>query len=265
MTRCALHAIFAAIVLHAAPATAPARAGDDTDTDKAIARSTVTPKLEDTPKLTVRGEAELRKPADRVQLSVGVINEAKEAGPALEENNQKMHAVVKALTKLGLTDDEYETGRFRVRPVYSRRPRQADPEWKPEIVSYEVANSITIKTKKLDLVGTIIQKANEAGANSVEVTGFDLANSRTYRAEAIATATSNALDDARTLAKAASLKLVRITAINLDHEPVHTSEMRFTAPNARVMADSTAAPPIDPGDVEIHATVTIMYEIAPAP
>jgi uncharacterized protein YggE len=221
-------------------------------------------KMEDTPKLTVRGEAELEKPADRVELSIGVLTEAATAAPALDVNTKRMKAIVKAIEDQGLGTDEYRTGRFRVRPVYSRRPRQADPDWMPRITGYEVANSVIVKTKKLDKVGGLIESANAAGANTVEVSGFDLADDRQYRAEAIATATRNAVEDAGTLADAASLKLVRILAVNLDNIPVRGSEMRFAAPRGRAMSEAGGAPPINPGDVTIRATVTIVYEIAPA-
>jgi uncharacterized protein YggE len=221
-------------------------------------------KIEDTPKLTVRGEAELEKPADRVELAIGVLTEGETAAPALDANTKRMNAVVKALGKSGLDESEYRTGRFRVRPVYSRRPRQADPDWIPRITGYEVANSVVVKTKQLDKVGDIIESANEAGANSVEVSGFDLADERQYRAEAIATATQHAVADARTLADAAGLRLVRVLAVNLDNIPVRGTEMRFAAPRGRAMSEASGPPPINPGDVTIRATVTIVYEIAPA-
>jgi len=219
-------------------------------------------KLEDTPKLTVRGEAQLQRPADQLRLNIGVLTEDKEAGVALKQNNRLMENVVDALLKVGLTEDEYETGRFRIRPQYSRRPRQPDPDWQPKIIGYEVVNSITIKTKQLDLIGELIGAANRAGANTTDIAGFELSDPRKYRGEAIAEATKNALDDARTLAEAASLNLVRILAINLDSVPNRMPEMTFAA-RAKPMADMGGAPPITPGDVTVSATVTVVYEIAP--
>ena len=51
-------------------------------------------KLEDTPKLTVRGEAELNKPADQLQIRAGVVTENREAAEALDENNSRMLALM---------------------------------------------------------------------------------------------------------------------------------------------------------------------------
>ena len=241
-----------ALAVSVAGAAAPARAADGEDPRK----------LEDTPKLSVRGEAELTRPADQVRLRIGVVTEAADAAEALKENTERMNAVIRAVAKTGLTEAEYETGRFQIRPKYSRRPRQVPEDWQPQIVGYEVNNSLRIETTKLSLAGDLIGAANAAGANSVEVAGFTLEDPRKYRTEAVATATRHALEDARTLADAASLELVRILHIALDSTPVITPTADF-AMQARAMAD-VGAPPITPGDVTIRASVTIVYEIAPS-
>lgn len=220
-------------------------------------------KLEDTPKLTVRGEAELEKPADQVVINVGVVTENRDAGEALQENTDLMNAVVEAIEKAGLGEGEYETGRFRIRPEYSRRPRRPESDWKPQIIGYEVTNSVVITTKQIDLAGELIQSANRAGANTVEVAGFSLSDARKYREEAIRKATRHAMADATALADAASLKLVRILSINLDHTPVRGPEKMYRGMQAAADAGG-GPPPITAGDVTVRASVNIVYEIAPA-
>jgi uncharacterized protein YggE len=213
---------------------------------------------DEVPKLTVRGGAELQKPADQLRLQVAVVTEDAAATTALAENSRRMEAVIKALGKVGLTKQEYETGRFSVRPVYASRPRNAGPEWQRKIVGYEVTNSLSVKTGKLDLAGRLIQAANEAGANSIDVR-FDLASPRTHRNEAITTATAHARADAEVLARAADVRLVRVLTIHLDQagwQPPVPTMARTTA-----MAEASVAPPIRPGDVTVRAAVTLVYEI----
>lgn len=221
------------------------------------------PKLEDVPKLTVRGEAELERAADQVHINIGVVTQADGAGDALRENSEKMRLVIDALTKAGIVEDEYETGRFRVRPLYSRRPRQPAEDWQPQIIGYEVVNSIAITTMRLDLAGDLIGAANDAGANTIDIAGFDLSDPRVHRAEAIREATSHALEDAAILAEAAHLKLVRIVSINLDHASARAAMESAMAGRARLMADGNASPPVAPGKVTVRASVTVVYEIAP--
>ncbi len=229
-----------------------------------LADDTGARKLEDTPKLTVRGEAELDKPADELQIRIGVVTENREAAEALDENSSRMLDVVEALKHAGLEKNEYETGRFQVRPNYSRRPRQAGPDWKPQIIGYEVVNDILVKTGKLDMAGELIEQANKAGANTIDVLGFTLSDPRKHRAEAIATATRNARADAEALAEAAGLRLVRVLAINLDSTPTPVREMASQRMMAMAADGSGATPPITPGDVTVRAGVTMIYEIAPA-
>ena len=213
-----------------------------------------------TPNLTVRGSAELHKPADQLRLRIGVVTEASQAQQALGQNSQRMDAVVRAVKKAGIAEGEYETGRFSLQPVYARRPRQAAPDWRPQIIAYQATNTLAIKTKKLELAGELIQAANEAGANSIDSIGFDLADPRAHRAEAISRATAHALADARILADAANIKLVRIISIVLDGArplPITTAARRGMA-----MAEAAVSPPIVAGEVTVHASVTVVYEIA---
>jgi uncharacterized protein YggE len=222
-----------------------------------------TTKLEDVPRLTVRGDAQLRKPADLLRLRVGVVTEDPEPTAALSRNSQLMQAVIDALEKAGLDGPEYETGRFGVRPLYERRPRNAGADWRPRITGYEVTNSLSIRTKKLQLAGKLIEVANAAGANSIDAISFDLDDPRTHRGEAIATATTNARSDAGILAGAAGLRLVRIISITLN-EAGWRPPVPAMARAGRAMADAAAAPPIEPGEVTVQASVTLVYEVEPA-
>lgn len=213
--------------------------------------------------LTVSGEAEVERPADQLRLRLGVVTDAEDAQVAMEENSRRMNDVVEAVQKAGLTKDEYETGQFQIQPRYSQPPRGGhQQDWKPSIVGYQVINRIIIKTKKLEATAELLQAATEAGANSIDSIDFDLADRRKHRAEAIAAATKNARSDAKALAEAAGQRLVRVLSINLDHAFTPPPQPMHMRARTLEMAEAET-PPINPGDVTIRATVTIVYEIAP--
>lgn len=220
------------------------------------------PGIEDLPQLTVTGTARVEKPADEVRLSVGVTTEAAEARAALTSNSERMDAVIMALRAAGLTEDEYSTGRFRIRPEYDRRPRNAPEDWKPRIVGYTVSNTLEVASSRLELVGELIAAANEAGANEVSIDGFSLSKPERFRPEVVREAATIAMADARTLAEAAGLELVRI--LRIDASPAEPRPLLTRdAPMAMArMAD--AAPPIEAGDVTLSATVRIVYEVRAA-
>jgi uncharacterized protein YggE len=213
---------------------------------------------EDSPSLTVAGQARLERPADELQLGLAVVTEATEAAAALAENSDQMERVLAALSKAGLEDGEATTGRFSVSPRHSHRPPQARADWRPEIVGYRVENSIQIETSKIEKAGQLIDVAVRAGANSVRSISFGLADDRAYRKEAIAQATAHARTDALAVAEAAGVRLGRLLSARLDDAAAPPVPVRMRTESFAVAA---SAPPIEPGDVSIRARVTLTYEI----
>lgn len=215
-------------------------------------------------KLSLRGEASLFKPADELNLSLGVVTQSETAAAAIQENNQKMTQVIASLDKSGLSKKEYQTGQFSIDPVWSRQPKDSsDPNWSPSIVGYKVTNSLKIRTEQLEKAGQIIDAASKSGANSVDRIGFNIRNMKAYREEAIQAAAANAIAQAQSIAQATQQKLVRIIDISLDSpHPVQefgrASPMMFA--KSSVNSDEIA---INPGDVEITANISLVYEIAP--
>jgi hypothetical protein len=208
----------------------------------------------------VRGEAQLEKPADQLQISLSVVNEGKEASQVLKENSRMAQDVIDAMLRAGLDKKEYETGGLNVHPIYSQRPKTAGSDWMPEIVGFRASHRLNIKTKKLELIGEIIDAASEAGVNTIDSIGFGLADPRTHREESIRVATANALADARTMAQAAELRLVRILSINMDgaYSPVPYQQMER---KMMAMDGGAGGPPVTAGDVTVHSSVTVVYEI----
>lgn len=218
-------------------------------------------KLEDHPNLTVRGEALLKVPADQMHLNIAAVTYAETADRALDQNTALMQNVVHALRKIGLTEDEYQTGQFQIEPQWSQRPRQAPEDWRPRITGYTVTNRLAIKTKKLPLAGKLIGAATDAGANAIDSIVFDLSDQRKYRAQAIREATANALADARSLADAASVKLVRVLSLSLDNAVTTPFRVQPESFARGLMAAEAAAPPISSGEVTVQAGVMLVYEI----
>ena len=212
--------------------------------------------LQDVPQLTLSASATIVKPADELQLKIGIITLAATAQEALEENSYKMHHIIDHLKALGLTKDDYETNQFSINPTYTPYPKDPPPFWKPSINGYEVTNTLLIHTSKLDRAGQIIDEASQAGANSITDIQFGLHPSRDYWTEVLTAAGANAIQDAKTLAEATGVTLVRILSLSLHNKQMSAPEFnvaKFKAPGA--------VPPLEPGDVSLKATVTVVYEV----
>lgn len=205
--------------------------------------------------LSVRGQAILSKPADELHINIGVVTQAKLAKVALEENSKQMNKLIANLKKGGLKEGEYKTGQFSINPVYSRRPNNASMDWAPEIVGFEVRNSLAVVTDKIDQAGNLIDAAAQAGANAIDSIQFRISNPQEHRDALIRAATKNALDDAKTLGDAAGVKLVRIHSISVDDAQAFPRQPFLM----KSMAAESA--PIVAGDVEMSASVTVIYQI----
>ncbi len=213
----------------------------------------------DVPKLTLSATGTIRKPADELQLKVGVITLGTTAQEALQENSGKMQEIVAKIEWAGLTKDDYETSQFAINPVYSPYPVNPPPNWKQTIIGYEVTNTILIHTEKLELIGRVIDLANKAGANSITDIKFGLRSSRDFWSEALTAAGVNAVSDAQAIARATGVRLVRVLSISLNQAQVKSPHLNIACLARAASCD--AAPPIEAGEVAIEANVTVVYEI----
>ncbi len=214
--------------------------------------------FENIPHLVVKGEATVQKPADQFEVLLGVFTQGATSQEALNENNQKMNQVITNIKAVGLDESDFQTGRFRIQPVMRPLSKDAKNDKNRTISHYEVVNNIQVKTLKISLAEKILDAAVKGGANQVEKVNFSINNPQSYRDEAIMLATQYAQADAHSLATAAGVKLTRILFLSLDqwqHRPLNWTMAKMSAGGAE---DGT---PLESGNVEIQASVNLIYEI----
>ncbi len=205
----------------------------------------------DIPKLIVKGEASLFKPADQMEMTIGVVSKGDTSSAALQENQQAVHQVIENLRAIGLPDSDHQTGNFIIHPIYIKSNKDTDESSQGTFSHYEVVNTIKIKTLKMDLAEKIITTSVQAGANQIDQVNFNLSNPQAYREAAIQAAAQNALADANTLATLMGVRIKRILNLSLDRWLQHPSPM--------MLGRSQTA--IEPGESEIHAIVNVIFEI----
>lgn len=210
------------------------------------------------PQLVVQADATIKAKPDLLQMRLGVVTEAEDAGVALAENNRRMQSLMEMLTALGISVDDLSTGQFQIRPEWSVPPRPTPANWRREIVSYRVHNDLNVETTRVDLAGELLALAQKAGANQIGGLQFGLADPEFHRQEAIAKATSNALRKAQTLADAAGTKLGPIVSLSLDSHGGYAGPQLMRM--ERTMAASDAVP-VAAGKVDVQAGVTIIYRL----
>ena len=203
---------------------------------------------------SARGEARARP--DRATVMIGVQTRAATAAQAASENAAKQEAVLAALRRLGLTNEQLSTVEYNVYPEmrYNREGEE------PKITGYTVQNSIRADITRLEQVGAVLDAALGAGANSINSLTFQASNIEEVRRQAIARAMQNARTDAEVLARAAGGSLGRL----IEASTVEVAIPLMRQSMARMdMAQAAPPTPIQPGEQEVSASVTTTWEFVP--
>ncbi len=196
------------------------------------------------------GDATVRHAPDRVYVTIAVESRAARPTPAQQQNAAAMTAVQAEAggarpAEVGCRDDAGTTcSRNSTTRTASGRRRTFSPATRS-------GSPWTI----LSRVGAVVDAAVGAGATSVRGIQFDLKDRASVEREALRRAVADAKLNVEALATGAGMTVDRITRIDSagsapSPRPVNTALMRAAAPEA-------AQTPIVPGEIEIHAHVTL--------
>lgn len=228
------------------------------------------------PEIRVTGDAAIHAKPDRATLDVGVVTEAPTAQAASAQNAKRAEAVIAALRAVlaapgGPSDaaaapdsapvespsqapSQITTINYSLDPVYSR-PK---PGGQPVITRYSSANVVRVTTDDLALVGRLIDGAMGAGANRIDRLVFTLQDEQPLMMKALQQASTRAKSKADAIAAALGVKIIRVLQVEENGPTVRPVErmLRFSA-----AAPEEASTPVEPGSVDVTATVTLTVEV----
>lgn len=215
--------------------------------------------------LTVSAEGRSTRTPDLAMFSAGVTTQGATAREALSANSQAMSRVVSALRKAGIAERDIQTSNLNLNPVYAQPRRLPDGNYEEgpqRITGYQVNNMVTVRQRKLDEFGTVIDTLVSAGANQVNGPSFQVENSDAALDEARIAAMKAARARGNLYAQAAGLRVLRIISINESggyYQPQPVMVM------ARMAAEAPPAPPppVAAGEMQMTANVTVQFELAP--
>jgi uncharacterized protein YggE len=207
------------------------------------------------PSIVTRGEAIIRRAPDRAYVIAAVETRAKTPKDAQQLNATAMTAVQQRLTAAGIGRDAIRTLGYSIQPQYDFA------NGRRTLRDYLARNSVEVRLDDVTRAGEIADTAVQAGATNISDIRFDLKD----RAGAEREALRLAVADARARADAAAMGAGRVVDRVLRIEDSRDSEpprpyltMRATA---AVAADQAPSTPIDAGDLEIRAHVTLTVAI----
>jgi len=213
------------------------------------------------PSIAASGTAELKVMPDEATLRIKVETKGKTAKIVQDQNSEIMTAVQSALKRAGVDSTDIESDQYNLYPT-----QEWDPVKQRSVDSgYTLYHTLKIKTTDLDKVGELIGVAVDAGANGIENIEFGLSDKEKLdvKKEALQQAAQSAKDKAEAIASGLGVRLGAIQSItesSYDYAPNYYRGM--AAMEMKGGADVSAAPPIEPGQLSISASVSLSYRIA---
>lgn len=211
--------------------------------------------------LTVAAEGTATRKPDVAIFTAGVTSTGKTASEALSANSADMTKVIAALKRAGVSERDIQTSNLSLNPVHannSRQPGTTVEQETPAIIGYQARNTVTVKYRKLDEFGQIIDTLVSAGANQVNGPSFQLDQSDSALDEARVAAVNQARERAKLYASATGLKVGRLVSID---ESGGFSPRPMPMARMVAMEADASAPPVAAGEVALTANVTVMFEL----
>ena len=174
-----------------------------------------------------------------------------------KETSDKVYSVLKSMLS-PVNGDYIKTSDFSASPVYTYSGS------KRNLDKYEVSNRVIVHTKSLDKVGTMIDKAIEAGATNVDNLSFSVSNYDSQCNELLGIATKKAQTRAGLLAKNLSTSLdgVRTFDVSCNANNYNMPRMYMAKNMLSAVADEAAGSSpttITGGVIKINANVNASF------
>jgi uncharacterized protein YggE len=204
----------------------------------------------------VVGEATVTAAPDHAQIDLGVFNQAPTANEAASENAKHVEKVLAAV-RAAAPKAPVTTVEYSVSPTYGEyRPNEP-----PKVTGYSAQNIVRVATDELDHVSKILDAATGAGANNVRGLSFTLKNEAEVRKLALSEAVAKGRAQAEAIAAALGVKIIGVRSADAAAEPPIVRPMVMGL--ARAKGEAAAPTPVEPGTLDVHASVALAFDIAP--
>jgi uncharacterized protein len=190
---------------------------------------------------------------DRARLDIGVVTQAITAEAAGADNATRAESLMKTLHRSLGSAAQIRTSGYSLTPNF-RYPKDGS---EPVLTGYTASNTVEITTDDLANLGKLIDAGTQAGANNVRGIEFLLKDEGPVRAQALKEAAQKARSSAEAMAAALGVRVVRVLSAEEGAGQVIRPMMHAMA--ARAQAEVT---PIEAGDIQVQATVTVTLEVA---
>ena len=206
--------------------------------------------------LSVTGNGTVLVESDLAIVTVGVQETSKDVLEAQSTVNEKIAAIKQALLDAGVEESEINTDSIN---IYANYDYSDNTE---VIVGYTARNSLSVRTTDMDNVGSLIDAAFAAGANTLDNVQFTVQDDTQAREQALTMAVEDARRKADVLASAAGLQVASIESISEGGVSVYDSMRNYAADTVMAAEESGGAGTlVQAALVSVDATVSMEFEL----
>ncbi len=206
------------------------------------------------PVVVSSGQGLVKRAPDRAWVTVTAESRARAPREAQKQNAEIMGAVLQKLRGLGLDGDAIQTRGYDLQPEYDY------VDGRQRLRGYLARNSVEVRVDDIGRVGEVLDVAVGSGATSVGGVRFDLKDRGGAEREALRLAVEDARARAEAAASGAGMKVERVVRIE-EHRSGGGGPPRPMMMAMRDGAAEAAPPPIEPGELDIRAQVTLTAAI----
>lgn len=201
--------------------------------------------------MTVNGRGQVAAKPDEALFIIGVETKSPTVQAAQQENSIVSANVIQAIKQTGIKEDHIRTIDYTIRPEYEI------VDGTSYLKGYEVEHLLEVTVKDLSKIGTVYEVAVKSGANIARNIQLRVASPHLYYQAALKLAVQDAREKAAAIAQTIGATVHSI--------PLRIAE-EGTADGVRPMlfaASQTSpdtAPPIQTGELTIHAAIKAVFE-----
>jgi len=205
--------------------------------------------------ISVNGEATVQAEADRARFNLGVEARSKTLADARERVNQAAARVLKLTDELEIERRHVDTTGGSIRPEYQYNKLRSGREF----IGYFVQRSIVIELRDLSLIGTVMERAVDAGINQVNPPQLLSSRDNEFRRKALELAAADARANANALATGAGVQLGSLHSLSMSGG--FRPQPMMMARSMAVAEDAGGAATYQAGELTFSANVQAVYEI----
>jgi uncharacterized protein YggE len=202
--------------------------------------------------ITVNGTSSITVTPTIAYVTLGVATFHKDVVTAQSSNAEKMDAVYKALSALGIPKEKIKTVAYNISARYDYKDNTS------VLAGYDVLNSVQVTVTDLTKVSKVLDMTVKQGINQSNSISFGITDAE--RDATYLKALANAVANAK--AKAGALSVAAGVTIGKPAQIIENSSSAVYTP-AYGISDyaraESAATPISGGELKIEASVNVIY------